>query len=147
MNELPEQFVLKTNHGSGFNIIVEKKENCNLTQIKNNLTNWMKIDYGEFSAEYHYSFIKKKIFAGEYIGNNKNYKFLCYNGTPKYIYVSISDNHTKYRNFYDINWNFLNISCLSTPHPTNIYQKPKFFLVLYIRNIRVFLDNLKNIFS
>ena len=59
LNELPEQFVLKTNHGSGFNIIVEKKENCNLTQIKNNLTNWMKIDYGEFSAEFHYSFINQ----------------------------------------------------------------------------------------
>jgi hypothetical protein len=58
-NELPEQFVLKTNHGSGFNIIVEKKENCNLKQIKSNLTNWMKIDYGEFSTEFHYSFINQ----------------------------------------------------------------------------------------
>ena len=57
----------------------------------------------------------------------KNYKFLCYNGKPKYVYVSIYDNGNKYRNFYDMKWNFLNFSCLTKPHPTYKYNKPKFF--------------------
>ena len=79
-------------------------------------------------GEFHYSFIKRKIFAEEFIGNDlKNFKFLCYNGKPKYVYVSIKDNGHKYRNFYDMNWNFLNFHCLSKPHPTYIYQKPKYF--------------------
>ena len=72
--------------------------------------------------------IKRKIFAEEYIGKDlKNYKFLCYSGKPKYVYVSIKENNKKYRNFYDMNWNFLNFSCLSEPHPTYVYKKPKFF--------------------
>ena len=64
----------------------------------------------------------------EYIGKNlKNYKFLCYNGKPKYVYLSIKEGNNKYRNFYDMNWTFVNFYCLSQPHPKYHYQKPKFF--------------------
>jgi hypothetical protein len=80
-----------------------------LTEAKILLKNWMNIDYGEVGAEFHYSFINKKIFAEEYIGKKlENYKFLCYNGKPKYVYVSIKEGEQKYRNFYDMNWTFIN---------------------------------------
>jgi len=128
LKDLPNQFVLKTNHGSGFNIIVGNKTFFNLTQAKILLKDWMNIDYGEMATEFHYSFIKHKIFVEEYIGNNiKNYKFLCYYGKPKYVYVSIKEGENKYRNFYDMNWNFINFQCLSESHPTYHYPKPKFF--------------------
>ena len=127
-NELPEQFVLKTNHGSGFTIIVDNKNNLNIEESKRKLNKWIQIDYGKGTGEFHYSFIKKKIFAEEFLGNQmKNYKFLCYNGKPKYVYLSIKIDDKKYRNFYDMDWNFLNFHCLSEPHPTNIYKKPKYF--------------------
>ena len=129
--ELPSNFVIKTNHGSEFNIIVNNKTNINYIQIKKTLNDWMKIDYGKISSEFHYSFIKRKIFIEEFIGNNlKNYKFLCYNGKPKYVYVSIKENYTKYRNFYDMNWTFLNFSCLSEPHPSINFEKPKLFNIM-----------------
>jgi hypothetical protein len=99
-----------------------------LTQAKILLKDWMNIDYGVMATEFHYSFINNRIFAEEYIGNNlKNYKFLCYNGKPKYVYVSIKEGEYKYRNFYDMNWNFINFQCLSESHPTYHYPKPKFF--------------------
>jgi hypothetical protein len=128
LNDLPEKFVLKTNHGSGYNIIVDNKNNFNIEEAKEKIKNWMTIDYGKACREFHYSFIKRKIFAEEFIGNNlKNFKFLCYNGKPKYVYVSINDNGHKYRNFYDMNWTFINFHCLSEPHPTYKYEKPKHF--------------------
>ena len=37
INQLPNQFVLKTNHGSGFNIIVEDKKKLNLALAKKTL--------------------------------------------------------------------------------------------------------------
>jgi len=130
-NELPEKFVLKTNHGSGFNIIVNNKTNLNINEAKSLLKKWLEIDYGKMSAEFHYSFIKRKIFAEEYLGNDlKNYKFLCFSGNPKYVYVSIKEKDKKYRNFYDMNWNFLNFSCLSSPHPTYKYIVPKHFEIM-----------------
>ena len=128
INELPEKFVLKTNHGSGYNIIVDNKENFNIKDAKEKIKKWMTIDYGKKCREFHYSFIKRKIFSEEYIGKNiKNFKFLCYNGKPKYVYVSINDNGHKYRNFYDMNWTFIDFHCLSEPHPTYKYEKPKNF--------------------
>jgi len=131
INELPNQFVLKENHGSGFNIIVEDKKKFNLSQAKIILKNWMKIDYGVKTTEFHYSFINKKIFVEEFIGKTlKNYKFLCYNGKPKYVYVSIKEGHNKYRNFYDMNWKFMPFHCLSKPHPKYYYPKPKLFKLM-----------------
>lgn len=154
LKKLPNQFVLKTNHGSGFNIIVENKTNFNLINAQIQLKNWMNIDYGKMGAEFHYSFINRKIFVEEYIGKDlKNYKFLCYNGKPKYVYVSIKEGNNKYRNFYDMEWNFINFSCLSQPHPVYQYPKPKLFQLMkeYAKRlsedfkfVRVDLYELKN---
>ena len=94
----------------------------------------MNIDYGKWQAKFHYSFIKminKKIFVEEFIGKTlNNYKILCYNTNPNYIYVSIKEGNNKYRNFYDTHWNFLNFSCKTKPHPTYKYTKPKLFELL-----------------
>jgi hypothetical protein len=127
-DELPNKFAIKTNHGNSYNIIVKDKQKLDINYAKIQLNNWMQADYGNYRKEFHYSFIEPKIFVEEFIGETlKNYKFLCYNGKPKYIYVSITDGNEKYRNFYDMNWNFLDFHCLSEPHPTLKYPKPKFF--------------------
>ena len=128
INQLPDKFVLKTNHGSGYNIIVNDITKFNIIKAKTQIKRWLNIDYGKKNAEFHYSFIKKKIFAEEFIGDKlKNYKFLSYNGKPKFVYLSIKEGKNKYRNFYDMNWKFLNYHCLSKPHPKKKYDKPKLF--------------------
>ena len=53
-NELPNNFVIKANHGKGFNIIVNNKTNLNYTKTKKMLDKWMKIDFGKKHAEFHY---------------------------------------------------------------------------------------------
>ena len=57
ISELPDQFVLKTNHGSGFNIIVHNKTELDVENAKQTLSKWLQIDYSELGAEFHYSFI------------------------------------------------------------------------------------------
>ena len=42
LDELPEKFVLKCNHGSGMNILVKNKNNFNLEEAKILLNHWMK---------------------------------------------------------------------------------------------------------
>ena len=139
INQLPNKFVLKINHGSGFNIIVEDKKKFSLTLAKKTLRKWMKINYGKGGAEFHYSFINRKIFAEEYIGKNlKNYKFFCYNGKPKYVYVCINEGNHKYINFYDMNWKSIPFQCIYPPHPQYHYRKPKFFKLM--KNISIILS-------
>ena len=128
ISELPVQFVLKTNHGSGYNIIVANKTHFNINSAKKNLYNWLQRNYGYETTEFHYVFIKRKAFAEEFIGKNlNNYKFMCYDSVPKFVYLSKKVNHTKYRTFFDMNWNKLDFDCLSERDPYNIYSKPKTF--------------------
>jgi hypothetical protein len=106
-DELPQQYAIKANHGNSFNIIVTNKTKLDVKYAKESLNSWIHRDYGDYRKEFHYSFIKPKIFVEEFIGESlRNYKFLCYNGEPKYIYVSITDGGKKYRNFYGMNWKF-----------------------------------------
>ena len=128
LSDLPEKFVLKTNHGSGFNIIVEDKTKLDLNSAKKNLLDWLKIDYGKTTTEFHYSFINRKAFAEEYIGNDiNNYKFLCFHSIPKYVYLSKKIKGKKYRTYFDMNWNKLDFNCVFPPHPTLKFTKPKTF--------------------
>ena len=125
ITELPEKFVLKKNHGSGFNIIVHNKTELNVNWAKKQLYNWLQIDYSKIHCEYHYSFIRRKVFAEEYIGKIlNNYKFMCYNGEPKFLYINKKVNGREYQTFFDINWNRLDFSCVSGPHPIDVYPKP-----------------------
>ncbi len=87
---LPDQFVLKCNHGCGYNIIVKDKKQIDIDDIKQRLDRWMQEDYGRKGAfEAHYSFIKHKIIAEEYIeqidGGLYDYKVHCFNGVPRFI--------------------------------------------------------------
>ena len=128
IDELPDQFVLKTNHGCGFNIIVSNKSLLNITEAKNTLSHWLQIDFSKKSTEFHYSFIKRKAFAEEYIGNNlNNYKFFCYNGIPRFIYILKKVEGKSYNTYFDIEWNRLDFNCMEPPNPTEIYPKPKTF--------------------
>ena len=43
-NKLPNSFVLKVNHGSGYNIIVKDKSKIDISKINNQLNKWLKED-------------------------------------------------------------------------------------------------------
>ena len=71
ITELPDQFVLKTNHGSGYNILVYNKSELDIEWAKRQLSHWLQVDYGARGAEYHYSFINKFKFMIEILLFNK----------------------------------------------------------------------------
>lgn len=88
--KLPKKFVLKCNHGCAYNLICNDKDNFNKEKAKKQLNTWLKEDFGAFNIELHYSKIKQhKIICEEFLGENlMDYKFFCFNGVPKFLYVS-----------------------------------------------------------
>jgi len=88
--QLPSQFVLKCNHGCAYNIICEDKETLNKRAVISQLNKWLKEDFGAFNLELHYSNIRPhRIICEEYLGSSiSDYKFFCFNGVPKYLYIS-----------------------------------------------------------
>lgn len=89
-DKLPDQFVLKCNHGCAYNIVVPDKRKLDKAKATKQLNDWLKEDFGAFNIELHYSKIKPhKVICEEFLGESiTDYKFFCFNGEPKYIYVS-----------------------------------------------------------
>ena len=80
-NELPNQFVLKLNHGSGMNIICKDKSRLNTTQTLKQLEKWKNTNFGFRYYEFQYLFVKRKIFAETFLCENIiDYKIFCFNG-------------------------------------------------------------------
>lgn len=91
-DELPEKFVLKCNHGSGMNIIVRDKKKLDKALAVSKLNRWLKEDFTfKNGFEAHYHDIKRRILVEEYKEDGHkqllDYKFLCFNGVPKYVLV------------------------------------------------------------
>lgn len=88
--KLPDQFVLKCNHGCAYNIVVTDKKKLDVARTVKQLNSWLKEDFGAYNIEIHYSEIKHHcIICEEFLGEKiTDYKFFCFNGAPNCIYVS-----------------------------------------------------------
>lgn len=146
---LPNQFVLKTNHGSGMNIIVRDKKNFDKENAREKINAWLTLDYGTLSYELHYNNIKRKIIAEKYIeemnGELNDYKVHCFNGVPKFI-QTIGDRdlirHTGHQNFFDFSWNDLGWTFEDYPNFPKSVSKPK-----CLQEIKKFSQNLSKDFD
>ena len=89
-DKLPDKFVLKCNHGCAYNILCSDKSKFDKDAAIKQLKKWMKEDFGAYNIELHYSKINPHmITCEEFLGDIIiDYKFFCFNGEPKYLYVS-----------------------------------------------------------
>lgn len=109
-NVLPDSFVLKSNTGSGCNIIVKDKKTFDPEKAKEKFEEFNKMNFAFRSGfELQYKDIVPKVFAEKYMesedGQLQDYKFLCFDGKPYYCWVDV-DRFSKHRrrNVYDMNW-------------------------------------------
>jgi len=112
---LPEQFVLKANHGCGFNIIVTDKTDLDRSKTIQRMKRWMDIDYAFYGGfEMQYQKISRKILAEKYIENVDSelfdYKIWCFNGRVEYIAFLSNRANEVNMSFYDREWNLLPIA-------------------------------------
>lgn len=128
--ELPDQFVIKCNHGSGYNIIVTDKEKLNLYDTKQKINKWMKENYAfKYGFELHYRDIKPLIIIEEFleeISNNiYDYRFFCCNGKVEQIWLDVGSGTNEHkRKIFDRNWNEFNIT-VKWPVLEAKIEKPK----------------------
>lgn len=112
---LPKSFVIKTNNGCASNYLVRDKEKTNLEKIRKELSYWLNFPYGEVTGQRHYTRIRPRIIAEEYMYQEKNptatlidYKFYCFDGKPTYCNViseRIFGTHKFMKHMYNMNWN------------------------------------------
>ena len=102
--DLPQKFVLKCNHGCGYNIICNDKSKMNKKEVIDTLDKWMHEDFSQFNAEPHYAKIPRRIICEKFLeGDVINYNIYVFNG--KAIFFSVAgglgegtDEHLTYYN-------------------------------------------------
>lgn len=133
-DKLPNRFVLKTTQGGG-NVgvmICRDKSTFNKTKAVANMNAALKQNLYSSSREWPYKNVEPLIFAEEYMedehGELRDYKFFCFNGKCKMLFVA-TERQTReepFFNFFDENYNPLPFK---QGHPVNpvIPEKPEHF--------------------
>ena len=112
-DSLPGRFVLKCTHDSGSTIICRDKASFDRAEACRRLGAAMKQDYSRSMREWVYRGMKARIIAEEYLeGEINDYKFFCFDGEPKLMFVATDrfteGEETKF-DFFDMDWNWLDI--------------------------------------
>lgn len=109
---LPEKFVMKCNHASGYNFIVEAKSELSekeISKIKKRLNKWLSKNFAYVNGlELVYRDITPCIVIEEFMGTTDeliDYKFLCFSGKPKYVWLDEGRYLEHRRCFLDMDYN------------------------------------------
>ena len=112
---LPDQFVLKCTHDSGKVIICKNKADLNISSTRSTLNKALKCDYYNLYREWPYKNASRRIICERLMISSQNktsglidYKFYCFNGVPKFLYVSEGlENHSTAKiSFLTMDWEF-----------------------------------------
>ncbi len=104
---LPNSFVAKTTHGCASNIICKNKNELDWKKWVKIMNSWLNLNVYAFGREWNYKDIKPRIIIEKLIEHQPliDYKFMCFNGEPKYLQINNDFEGVHYVDFYDIDWN------------------------------------------
>ena len=110
-SDLPDQFVLKVNHGSGQNILVSDKKKLNESRCNAKLRQFLSANHYYGGREWAYKNIHPKIICERLMSINglapDDYKFFCFQGVPRLIQVDVDRFGTHARDMFDTDWNLI----------------------------------------
>lgn len=121
-DSLPQQFVLKANHGCGMVSIIQSKSDHSFQEIFKLTETWKNTDYYKVGHEWVYKGLSREIIAEKLITDSqgqipKDWKFFCFHGKVKIIQEDIDryGNFPQKRNLYDRNFNKIDAELLYPP--------------------------------
>lgn len=142
-NALPNQFVLKCTHDSGELIICKDKSKLDIEATKKRINKCIKRNYYYYGREWPYKNVKPRIICEKYMEEQsgtelKDYKFMCFSGEVKCLFVCLNRNTETGLNvdFYDLGWNPLPFerhykrSGIRLPKPKTFDKMVKFSEIL-----------------
>lgn len=135
-DSLPEQFVLKTTHGGGGGgvVICTDKNTFDREQAVAKLSQSLNSDIYKTFREWPYKNVPRRIIAEQFINHENNsirttyladYKFFCFDGIPKFLYVSDSQAHRM--SFLNTDWTFAGFGRDDYKELTDLPPKPDNF--------------------
>ena len=126
---LPDQFVLKCTHDCGGLVICRDKSKLDKEAARVKIDKCLKRNYYYHGREWPYKNVKPRILAEKYITADgkvpEDYKIFCFNGKAKMILMCAErfDDSGLKENFYDLDWNLLEVQRLL--HGNTQYPIPR----------------------
>lgn len=134
-DKLPDSFVLKVNWASGYNIIVPNKKDINEKEVRVKLRAWIKPSANSYYQLFNwgYKYVRPIIYAEEYISEIEDttqvydYKFLCFDGVCKAMFITTNRFTNKTYNWFDADFNEFPFIWGNAPKTKGGVKKPKYF--------------------
>jgi TupA-like ATPgrasp len=115
-DELPLKFVIKTNHGCAFNIIVNDKTQLDWKKAQQQLKKWIGINFCNdtfLGIPWGYRNIKPHIIIESFLEENGkvplDYKFFCFSGRMEFFKIDFERFEGHSEKFFDRELNGLNL--------------------------------------
>jgi len=111
-DSLPNKFVLKCTHDSGGVIICKNKNDLDIKSAKEKLEKSLKVNYYYHGREWSYKNVRPRIICEQYMGDGINtslidYKFFCFDGDPKAMFIATDRGVDTRFDFYDMEFNHI----------------------------------------
>ena len=133
-DSLPNQFVLKCTHDSGGIVICSDKSKLDINSAKAKLKRGLKRKFYFQNREWPYKNVVPRIIGEQYMVDEsgyelKDYKWFCFNGEPKALFIAtdrgVEGEETKF-DFFDAEFNHLPFTN-GHPNANREIVKPKSF--------------------
>jgi len=115
LEALPDRFIIKAAHGSGWNLIVSDRQSLDWERAKRTLGDWLARSYHAHKREWHYRHVPRRLVIEELLqdahgGIPDDYKIWCLRESGRetqFIQVDMDRFTDHKRNYYDTEWNRL----------------------------------------
>ena len=133
--KLPNQFVLKCSHDSGGLVICRDKAKFDSNAAKRIINKSLKHNFFWYGREWPYKNVKPRILAEKYMEDEstselKDYKFFCFNGVVKALFIAsdrfVPNEETKF-DFFDANFKHLPFTN-GHPNANIVPKRPESFI-------------------
>lgn len=107
LDKLPDEFIIKATHGSGWNFICRNKEKFGLSHKKKIMNTWLHSNLYNLGREWNYREQTPRLIVEPLMDDKPlvDYKFHCFNGKCRVVTANHTIGKTEYRDYYDGDWN------------------------------------------
>lgn len=132
--KLPNEFIMKCNHNSGGILFCEDKARLDEETERSKFKKQLGVNYYYYAGEWPYKNIKRKVIAEKWMKNADgsspiDYKLFCFNGKVRVFQI----NSSRVRkdscccDYFDIDWNRLNLKDPGIPTTDIKWERPPYF--------------------
>lgn len=141
LSELPDNFVIKPNHGSGWILFVINK-NIKIGEIRKKTRQWLRSNYSYVSNEWHYNNIRPLIMIEEFLFDNDvsppEYRIYCFDGKVGCIQKTHID-----VDVYDGEWGLIYSTCVKNTQDSGLSENIKNKVVEIAEKLSLGFDHVR----